>query len=68
VAVITLGRNAGEGSDRKVENDFTLSPVEQAVPARHSIAQTPFPSWETSVQRANRFREVLKSRFPYGKK
>jgi len=31
LAIITLGRNAGEGADRKVENDFTLSPVEQAM-------------------------------------
>ena len=28
-AVITLGRNAGEGADRQVENDFTLSAVEK---------------------------------------
>ncbi|HLY71755.1 MAG TPA: glycoside hydrolase family 3 protein [Puia sp.] len=28
IAVITLGRNAGEGSDRKVENDFNLSDTE----------------------------------------
>ncbi|HEY4876164.1 MAG TPA: glycoside hydrolase family 3 C-terminal domain-containing protein, partial [Puia sp.] len=28
VAVITLGRNAGEGADRKVENDFNLSDTE----------------------------------------
>jgi beta-glucosidase len=29
VALITLGRNSGEFSDRKVENDFTLSAREQ---------------------------------------
>ncbi len=28
VAIITLGRNAGEGADRKVENDFNLSDTE----------------------------------------
>ena len=28
VAVITIGRNAGEGRDRKVENDFNLSDTE----------------------------------------
>lgn len=31
VALITLGRNSGEFSDRKVENDFTLSATEQAL-------------------------------------
>lgn len=31
VAVITLGRNSGEFSDRKVENDFTLAPTERAI-------------------------------------
>ena len=31
VAVITLGRNSGEFSDRKVENDFTLSGTEQGL-------------------------------------
>lgn len=28
VALISIGRNAGEGSDRKVENDFNLKPAE----------------------------------------
>ncbi|MDE3144175.1 MAG: glycoside hydrolase family 3 C-terminal domain-containing protein, partial [Bacteroidota bacterium] len=28
-AIITIGRNAGEGADRQVENDFTLSAVEK---------------------------------------
>jgi beta-glucosidase len=31
VAVFTLGRNAGEGADRKVENDFNLSDSEKAL-------------------------------------
>jgi beta-glucosidase len=29
VAVITIGRNAGEGRDRKIENDFNLSDTEK---------------------------------------
>jgi beta-glucosidase len=31
LAIFTLGRNAGEGADRKVENDFNLSDVEKSL-------------------------------------
>jgi beta-glucosidase len=31
LAIFTLGRNAGEGQDRKVENDFTLSEDEKTM-------------------------------------
>lgn len=38
VALITIGRNAGEGSDRKVENDFNLKEEEQKLIASVSTA------------------------------
>jgi len=31
IALITIGRNAGEGRDRKVDNDFNLSDTEKAL-------------------------------------
>ena len=31
VAIIAIGRNAGEGQDRKIENDFNLSATEEAL-------------------------------------
>ena len=31
VALVTIGRNAGEGGDRKVDGDFTLSKTEQEI-------------------------------------
>ena len=38
VAIITIGRNAGEGADRKVENDFNLSDTEKVLIKNISIA------------------------------
>jgi len=37
-ALITIGRNAGEGADRQVENDFLLSATEQQLIADVSTA------------------------------
>lgn len=37
-AIITIGRNAGEGGDRKVENDFNLSAAESAMIKQVSAA------------------------------
>ncbi len=31
IAVIVIGRNAGEGADRKVQNDFNLSDTERTM-------------------------------------
>lgn len=31
IAVLTIGRNSGEGSDRKIENDFNLSDTEKTL-------------------------------------
>jgi beta-glucosidase len=38
IALITIGRNAGEGRDRKVENDFNLSAAEAALINKLSTA------------------------------
>ncbi len=40
IALITIGRNAGEGADRKVVNDFNLSDVEKALINNVSTAFT----------------------------
>ena len=41
LAPITIGRNAGEGRDRKVENDFNLSEAEQTMIQNVAEASTP---------------------------
>ncbi len=38
VAVVTIGRSAGEGGDRKVANDFTLTAAEQSLLKQVSAA------------------------------
>lgn len=38
IAIFTIGRNAGEGSDRKVENDFNLKAAELDLISRISTA------------------------------
>ncbi len=38
VALLTIGRSAGEGGDRKVENDFTLTAAEQTLLKQVSTA------------------------------
>ena len=38
LAIITISRNAGEGADRRVDNDFNLSDAEQALIANVSDA------------------------------
>ena len=38
IAILTIGRNAGEGSDRKLENDYYLSPEEKGLVKNISAA------------------------------